>query len=262
MTLPHILHHPVAGGTIGYAWSHGGNPHPLVMLHGLGDSAIITFRDRLARSPLADTPTLFIDLPGFGESTFTIDHPATIDRYADDIADLLHALRIPSTITFGHSMGANIGIALANRHPSLVDQLILAEPLLHAELSVLASEIARHDEHTFVSRRYTMLVRATSLQAQRGDIAATAFLEPLRCANPTTMYRAAQSLIDGASATLRTLTHGTTCPCTLIMGAHTNVDPRMLGLTQIPIIRIPNSGHFMMVEQEIATTYAILEAMT
>ena len=256
-----VLRHPVPGGDIAYAWSHGPVSHPLVMIHGLGDSAILSFRDPLARGPLAHTPALLIDVPGFGESLFNIDHPATIDRFADNVADLLRTLALPPAIVFGHSMGGNVSIQLASRYPDLVTRLIVAEALLQAGQSVLAADIARFDEATFVARRYPMLVRATSLHAYRGEPAARAFLVPLRRANPIAMHRAACSLVTGAQSSLATLQTGISVPRIFIMGSRTSADTSVLTTAGIPIIRIPDAGHFMLAEQETATTYAILEAI-
>ncbi len=257
-----ILYHSVPGGAIAYAWSHGPASHPLVMVHGLGDSAILNFRHRVARSPLAATPNLFIDLPGFGSSKFSLDHLATIDRYAEDMADLLMALHLQPMAVFGHSMGGNVAIHLAQKYPNLVDHLIVAEPLLHREHSVLASDIARFDEASFVARRFAMLIRATSLQAYRGDVAAAAFLDPLRRAHPHAMHRAACSLVASAHISLHALQSEIAIPRTFMVGSHTGVDTSGLELSGIPIVRIPNAGHFMLAEQEHGTTYAILKAIS
>jgi pimeloyl-ACP methyl ester carboxylesterase len=58
----------------------------------------------------------------------------TIEEQADDVAQLLAALDIPSTSVFGSSLGAVIALACALRHPALVDGLILHEPALIAVL--------------------------------------------------------------------------------------------------------------------------------
>jgi pimeloyl-ACP methyl ester carboxylesterase len=232
------------------------------MLHGLGDSAIRTFPPRIATGPMAGSPLLLIDLPGFGEARYTTDHPATIARYADDVATLLEFLGIGPTAIFGHSMGGNIGLHVAHRYPHLVSHLVLAEPLLDAGHRILAAGIANVGEETFVNRRYGMLLRATSMQAHRGDSAAAAFLEPLERANPVAMHRAARSLIHDAAPCAESLLLGLPMPCTVLVGERTVVDTSSLEHAGIPAVRIPNAGHFMLIEAEVNTTCAILEALT
>lgn len=256
-----ISHHNVLGGAVAYAWSHGPVANPLIMLHGLGDSAITTFKPRLSQSPLTDTPVLFIDLPGFGESRYTPDHAATIARYASDVAGVLTMLNIEHASVFGHSMGGNIAIQLAHDYPHLVDRLIVAEALLEAGQSVLAAGIIRFSEEAFVNRRYPTLVRATSLQAHRGDVAAAAFLPPLHMADPVAMYRAAASLLADGAATTATILVNLPIPRTFLLGETTISVTSVLESAQIRVSRIPGAGHNMLVEQAFSTTCAILEAM-
>lgn len=257
-----VHHLKVDGATIAWMWSHGPADMPLVMLHGLGDSAIRTFPPRITTGPLANTPLLFVDLPGFGESHFTTDHPATIARYADDVATLLAFLGVSRTAVFGHSMGGNVAIELAHRNPQRVSRLVVAEPLLEASQSILAAGIAKVSEEAYVNRRHSMLVRATSLQARRGDKAAAAFLEPLERANPVAMYRAARSLILDAAPSAESAMRQLSMPRTLLVGERTVADTWDLEKDGIPVTRIAHAGHSMMVEAEINTTCAILEAIT
>lgn len=257
-----IHHYAVPNGALAYAWSHKPVGTPLVMLHGLGDSAIHTFRPRLITGPLASTPALFIDMPGFGEAGATESHPGTIRQFAADVASLLNELGISKTNLFGHSMGGNVAIHLAHTHPEFVERLVVAEPLLNPTHSILAADIARFSEETFASRRMAMLIRATRMQANRGDIAARAFLQPLQQANPVAMHRAASSLVRDAAEESESMLRSLTIPRGLIIGGRTMVDTSELESNSISVIRIANAGHNTLVEREIDTAYAILNSTT
>lgn len=233
----------------------------MVVLHGLGDSSLHAIAERFATTSLRDTPALFIDLPGFGDATAEDAYPATIDALAEDVATLLRTLGIAEATVFGHSMGANVAILLAHVHPQMVGRLILAEPLLRAEHSVLATGIARFTEDVFVERGYRMLARATSLQAHRGDVAAAAFVPTLAMANPRTMHRAASSLIAPRLPSFLTMMKDLDCPRILLIGSRTDVDTSKLDLAQIPIIRVPNAGHSMLIEAPESTACAMLDRM-
>lgn len=230
-----------------------------MVLHGLGDSAIHTYAPRFASTVLSDTPALFIDLPGFGEGTVSGPYPATIEAMAEDVEDVIHELQLHDIPVFGHSMGANIALEIASRSSNLASHLILAEPLLHPEQSVLAAGIAKHSEEWFVTRRYEMLVRATSLQMHRGDVAATAFLPTLTMADPVALYRAAASLVRERNPSFGSMLRSLHAPVTMLIGQRTHVDTSLLETMGIKVIRISNAGHSMMVEQAQSTAYAILD---
>lgn len=250
--------HQLNHGQMAYQWSHDPCTNPLVVLHGLGDSAINTYAPRFANTVLKDTPALFIDFPGFGEGSADIHYPASIEAMATDVATLLGELHVHSTTVFAHSMGANVALILAEDNPQLVSQLVLAEPLLQREQSVLAAGIAKHSEESFVARGYKMLVRATSLQAHRGDVAAMAFLPTLRMANPTTLYRSAVSLLIAREPGFPTLLQNQKQHTTLLIGGKSEASTANIEIDGIRVKIVPSAGHFMMVEQADATACAIL----
>jgi pimeloyl-ACP methyl ester carboxylesterase len=65
------------------------------------------------------------DLRGFGDSPKS--GPYTMDRFADDVASLLDALRIERAVIGGLSMGGYIALAMWRRHRHRVRALILAD---------------------------------------------------------------------------------------------------------------------------------------
>lgn len=254
-----ILYLNLEGRRLAYAWSHGPVARPLVVLHGLGDSSIETYAPRFATTDLRDIPTLFIDLPGFGHGKATDAFAATIEQFSADVHRLIAHLRLESTNVFAHSMGANVAIALGRNNPEAVSHLILAEPLLDPAHSVLATGIVKFSEQSFVERRYAMLVRATRIQANRGEATALAFLPTIQMANPVTMYRTASSLVSERHPSFASMLTQLGCPVHLLVGGLTNANIDHLGLNAIPTILIANSGHTLMVEQSASTSYAILD---
>ena len=231
------------------------------MIHGLGDSAIHTYAPRFAASSLRNTPSLFIDLPGFGSSTAAAKYPGTIEAMADDVALLLSYLQVSNAPLFAHSMGANISIELCSRYPKLAHQLILADPLLHPAQSILAARIARFSESAFASRGFSMLVRATSLQAHRGEEAAAAFLPTLKQANPLSLYRAAISLMRDREPTFEELLRQLPHPITMLIGQRSPMQPARPPRADIRVRRVANAGHFVMAEAAESTACAILETI-
>lgn len=253
-----ISRHELDGRTLAYCWSHQPHPQPLVVLHGLGDSSIHTYAPRFAATALRNTPALFIDLPGFGEGFATQPYPSTIESMADDVAHLLSALGVHRAPMFAHSMGANVAISLSTKHPTLVAKHILAEPLLVPEQSVLAAGIARRSEKSFIATGYEILARATRLQANRGDIAAHAFLTPLNMASPVAMHRAATSLLQERNPSFLAMLQSLPGQPMLLVGERTAADNATLNRNSLQVTEIPNAGHFMIAEASESTACVIL----
>jgi pimeloyl-ACP methyl ester carboxylesterase len=101
---------------------------PVLLVHGLGVSGSVF--QPFARRLLPELAGVAPDLRGHGQS----DAPATgysATAYAADLAELIQALRLATPLPYiGHSLGALVGLALAEQHPELVRWLVLLDPPL------------------------------------------------------------------------------------------------------------------------------------
>jgi len=69
------------------------------------------------------------DLPGYG-GTAPLPEPVRIEDYADWVAELIGAMRLPSSTTvLGNGFGGFVATALAVRHGKLFGKLIVADAL-------------------------------------------------------------------------------------------------------------------------------------
>jgi len=120
-----------------------GSGPPLVLLHGNG-SMIEDFQS----SGLIDLATkkyrvIAIDRPGFGHS----DRPRSIvwtpEAQAYLIASALKKIGVPRAIILGHSWGTLVALALAVKHPQVVQALVLASgyyyPTARPDVVILSS---------------------------------------------------------------------------------------------------------------------------
>lgn len=101
-----------------------GSP-PVVLVHGLGVSS--RYMVPTARCLGPRFPTLVPDLPGFGWSEQperTLDVP----DLADALAGWMGARELPPAVLLANSLGCQVAVDLALRHPDLVGWLILAGP--------------------------------------------------------------------------------------------------------------------------------------
>src|SRR5262249_10097365 len=100
-----------------YYETHGAGK-PLVVLHGAfglaTDYPILSKNRQL----------IAVELQGHGH-TADIDRPLSSEQMADDVAGLLKLLKIEQADVFGYSMGGNVALALAIRHPSMVRKVAI-----------------------------------------------------------------------------------------------------------------------------------------
>jgi Predicted hydrolases or acyltransferases (alpha/beta hydrolase superfamily) len=121
----------LANSTSGYAYVNGLNMYyeihgkgaPLVLIHG-GGSTIETTFGRVLHSFAEKRQVIALELQGHGR-TADIDRPETFEQDADDVAALLHYLKIANASFFGFSNGANTTMKIAMRHPELVQKIIV-----------------------------------------------------------------------------------------------------------------------------------------
>ncbi|WBL81624.1 alpha/beta hydrolase [Bradyrhizobium xenonodulans] len=103
-----------------------GSGRPLVLLHGNG-SMIQDFESSgLIDLAAKDYRVIVFDRPGFGHSQRPRNVVWTPAAQADLFRDALAHLGVGKVIVLGHSWGASVAVALASRHPSMVEALILA----------------------------------------------------------------------------------------------------------------------------------------
>ncbi len=103
-----------------------GRGRPLVLFHGNGsmiqDFELSGLIDLAARN----YRVIVFDRPGFGHSLRPRNVIWTPEAQADLFAKALASLDVPQAIVLGHSWGASVAVALAIKHPSVVEALVLA----------------------------------------------------------------------------------------------------------------------------------------
>ena len=96
---------------------------PLIVLHG----AYMNIPSMGAIIPkLAETHRVYaVELQGHGRTT-DIDRPITYQNLADDVAAFISAVGLQRADVFGYSMGGQVALQLAIRHPAKVNKVVAA----------------------------------------------------------------------------------------------------------------------------------------
>jgi pimeloyl-ACP methyl ester carboxylesterase len=128
-----------AGATLVVERSGGGHP-VYVLIHGIGMGRSI-FAD--LEEHLDDSARVVaIDLPGYGEAP----EPArvlTMERTADLVAAYLRAHVASPAVLVGHSMGAQVALEVAARHPDLAARLVLIGPTVEPGARTAHQQVGR-----------------------------------------------------------------------------------------------------------------------
>jgi len=96
----------------------------IVLVHSLAQGAELwsPFAEHLAR----DYHVVALDVRGHGASSWD-GNDFSIEDLADDSAQALQEIGVKRAAVLGMSMGGCVAMAIATRHPQLVDRLILAD---------------------------------------------------------------------------------------------------------------------------------------
>ncbi|MGR5236571.1 alpha/beta fold hydrolase [Vibrio alfacsensis] len=112
-----------------------GQGQTVVLIHGLFGS--FSNLGLLARDLIVDHSVISVDLRNHGLSFHSEGHD--YPSMANDVADLLHQLKIEPAIIIGHSMGGKVAMKLAEIAPHLIKQLIILD------MAPVAYDTNRHD---------------------------------------------------------------------------------------------------------------------
>jgi pimeloyl-ACP methyl ester carboxylesterase len=104
-----------------------GQGKPLVLVHG-GGSTIQSNFEKVIPLFAKERKVIAVELQAHGR-TKDRNTDSSFEQDADDVAALLHNLRIPQADFFGFSNGGTTCLQIVIRHAELVDKLVLGSPL-------------------------------------------------------------------------------------------------------------------------------------
>jgi len=107
----------------------GQGTQPMLFAHGFGcDHHMWRF---VAPAFERDYRVVLFDYVGSGRSdlaAYDAERYATLDGYAQDVLDIVHALDLRDVVFVGHSVSSMVGVLAANREPERFARLVLVGP--------------------------------------------------------------------------------------------------------------------------------------
>lgn len=273
----------VAGRRLHYL-DVGSGGRVLVLIHGMGGR----WQYWLENVPgLAEhCRVLVVDLPGFGRSQPPVG-PVSLDAFADAVAELVRVLGVTGAVFVGHSLGGQVALRVAARHPDLADAVVSVGGAVYqfadllARRGVLRLALTRPREAAAIVAE--MLSAGLRLPGWlRRAVAASSllrrvFLAPYVRRPAALPADAAALIVDGAGAPgvwptaravartdLRASSRGVTCPLLSLAGDCDLVTPLRDTVElqrQFPhasTVVLEGCGHMLMLERPRAFNAALL----
>ena len=222
-----------------------GSGPPVVLVHGwMCDHADML---GLARDLAVDHEGHVVDLRGHGSSNQP-DSGFGLDDFADDLVAVIDRLELAPALIVGHSMGGAVALVLAVRAPALVSRVVLVD----APWAVTPPAIETVESAAQLWGA-EFEVRRERLRSARRDVLG---VEPDPGPTQAVAAESFQSLMDwDGPAALATCTR----PVAAILsdGNWPKVESDLPRFPAVHVVRIPNTGHWIQVEQPAAVAAAI-----
>lgn len=208
------------------------------------------------------------DLRGFGGTDGAL-YSVSMDRYADDLVELLEALQADQPITFcGLSMGGYIAFQFALRHPQWLERLILCDtrsaadsPEAAANRLKMADIVTKQGPEPVAWAMMPKLFAAATVQKNPAlaDRVRTMVMET----DPVAIAAAHRGMairpdVSGHLSRIRV-------PTLVIVGEHDAISPpaEMKAIAdELPqgrFVQIPNAGHMAPMEDPVGVNRVIRE---
>lgn len=206
------------------------------------------------------------DLRGFGGTDGAL-YSVSMDRYADDLVELLEALEADRPITFcGLSMGGYIAFQFALRHPQWLDRLILCDtrsaadsPEAAATRLKMADIVTKQGPEPVAWAMMPKLFAAATLQ--KNPALADQVRQMVMETQPVAIAAAHRGMAIRPDVSSRL--EGLRIPTLVIVGEHDAISPPeemktiAATLPRGQFVQIPNAGHMAPMEDPVAVNQAI-----
>jgi pimeloyl-ACP methyl ester carboxylesterase len=216
------------------------------------------FADMVYHPLLSGYRSILIDYFGCGRSDSPPNFDNNIESHAKVILKILDHENISSCTIFGHSMGGTVGIYVATMRPKLVTRLIIAESNLFPGGGVGTKWVTSFSEQDWIENQHPKYINTLRKRVLEGDPRSILEYALWKDANPRGIYMSAQSLVKLPDNFHKNF-YDIIIPRFFIYGEQNypkapseatpdTPDPLQLLKYDVKPVIIPNSGHFMQVD--------------
>lgn len=225
----------------------------ILFMHGFGCTKE-SFADAFDQECLRNFSICTFDFPGHGASDGSDKSLYSMQSYAD-IANLLIEQLSHSRIFLAcHSMGGAVGLIASQVRRDIACYISIEGNLIAEDCGLVSRMTAAQSADEYIGEGYTNFV-AQLKRATRGDYLAWA--KWCSQADPSALHESARSLVEWSdSGKLLDLFKSLRCKA-YVYGDNDDKQYLIPRLARVPIYRVPNAGHFVMVDNP-SRFYAVL----
>lgn len=255
----------MAGQTALHVCDSEQGAHCVVLLHGYLESLLVW--DDFVPLLYKELRVVTLDLPGHGISVVT-GECHTMEFLADTVAEGLKALGIERCTLVGHSMGGYVALAFCERHPEMLDGLVLLSSTPNPDTEEKAEN----------RRREIALVRAGKKDMLARVAPAAGFAEENRARMADAIEDLTEQVFVTEDEGIVALLNGmiarkdqnemlrqTKVPVLFILGRKDNYIPLEVAEKMVAdhpeaeVVWLEHSGHMGFLEEPEATAKALLD---
>jgi pimeloyl-ACP methyl ester carboxylesterase len=244
----------------------------LVYLPGLNSPAMPLFADMVYHPLLSGYRSILIDYFGCGRSESPANFDHKMESHAKVVLEILAHENVTSCSIFGHSMGGTVGVYVAAMSPGLVTRLVLAESNLFPGGGVGTKWVTSFSEQDWIEKEHPGYIKNLREYAMKGDARSVLEYALWKDADPRGIYLSAQSIVT-LPASFHMKFYNLTIPRYFLYGEQNfpksphevtpdTPDPTQLRKYGVKPVIIPNSGHFMQVDNLKALITALHQCLS
>ena len=228
------------------------NEKTIVFIHGLSDD--LNYWNKIENKFNKEYKTLSYDLRGHGETDEGLDIEVDYDIYQEDLYILLKKLDIKEAIFVGLSLGGNIAINFAIKHPEMTKDLILISAFseMTPELKTIFKGFEKSILKDYLSF-YDNIIRfclPESMLKEYKDVLNYIKYEKSKTANTKGILN---GIIAGYDCSLTKELYKINCPTLILTGEDDDITPINLqkrindNIKDSKIIIFPNTKHNILI---------------
>jgi pimeloyl-ACP methyl ester carboxylesterase len=220
-----------------------GDDATVVFVNGLGCPKE-TFQDVWHVTAFGKLSMLTFDLLGFGDSSKPRDYSYSLEDHVQVCQRLIERLDLWEIHLVGHSMGGAISLLLIEKAPERIASFINLEGNLIGEDCFFSRRVIDYSPEDFVQSGFERVISAMSRDTRHREL-----YEGLKRSDPMAFYKSSESLVGWSdSGILLSMFKSLRIKRCYVYGDANRDMPVMRLLDDIPRVEIPNSGHFMMLD--------------
>ncbi|MEM1261080.1 MAG: alpha/beta hydrolase [Pseudomonadota bacterium] len=248
-----------ADGVWIYYDEQGDGEQTLVLVHGWNCDRTYW---QLQRDFLAERyRVVTIDLAGHGESG---DNRTvwSIDAFADDVASVIVGLDLDNVTLVGHSMGGNVVVAAAAKLNDRLERVVAVDTLRQPDKTFPPAVVSATLDNLDADYTGTVTSFVRSMFVESSPPAVRDFVIRDMASSPPAVGRAA--LLALAAHNPMPQLAALTVPMIVINSDYlpTDVDLLSQTVTDFRYVEMPAIGHFVMLEDPVAFTNHLLDAVS